>query len=110
MELSVTEKERYARQIVLNGFGLEGQLRLKESIVYVIGAGGLGSSLLLYLAAAGIGKLVIIDGDKVQLNNLQRQIIFNNQQLQKNKAAAAKDILQHLNEHAQVEVIETFIN
>ena len=110
MELSVTEKERYARQIVLNGFGLEGQLRLKESTVYVIGAGGLGSSLLLYLAAAGIGKLVIIDGDKVQLNNLQRQIIFNNQQLQKNKAAAAKDILQHLNEHTQVEVIETFIN
>lgn len=109
MELSRAEKERYARQIVLKGFGLEGQFMLKQSTVYVIGAGGLGSSLLLYLTAAGIGKIVIIDGDVVQLNNLQRQVIFNRKQLQKNKAWAAKDTLQQLNEFTTVDAVEAYL-
>jgi len=86
MELTPIEKDRYARQIVLANIGLEGQLKLKQSKVYVIGAGGLGSSLLLYLAAAGFAEIIIIDGDHVQLNNLQRQIIFNQTNIGANKA------------------------
>jgi adenylyltransferase/sulfurtransferase len=109
MELTLIEKDRYARQIVLANIGLEGQLKLKQSKVYVIGAGGLGSSLLLYLAAAGFAEIIIIDGDHVQLNNLQRQIIFNQTNLGENKAGVAKAKLLALNEHIKVTAIPLFI-
>lgn len=109
MELTPIEKDRYARQIVLANIGLEGQLKLKQSKVYVIGAGGLGSSLLLYLAAAGFGEIIIIDGDDVQLNNLQRQIIFNQTNIGANKAVVAKAKLLALNEHIKVIAIPHFI-
>ena len=109
MELTPIEKDRYARQIVLANIGLEGQLKLKQSKVYVIGAGGLGSSLLLYLAAAGFGEIIIIDGDDVQLNNLQRQIIFNQTNIGANKAVVAKAKLLALNEHIKVTAIPHFI-
>jgi adenylyltransferase/sulfurtransferase len=109
MELTPIEKDRYARQIVLANIGLEGQLKLKQSKVYVIGAGGLGSSLLLYLAAAGFAEIIIIDGDHVQLNNLQRQIIFNQTNLGENKAEVAKAKLLALNEHIKVTAIPLFI-
>jgi adenylyltransferase/sulfurtransferase len=109
MELTPIEKDRYARQIVLANIGLEGQLKLKQSKVYVIGAGGLGSSLLLYLAAAGFAEIIIIDGDHVQLNNLQRQIIFNQTNIGANKAEVAKAKLLALNEHIKVTAIPLFI-
>ena len=109
MELTPIEKDRYARQIVLANIGLEGQLKLKQSKVYVIGAGGIGSSLLLYLAAAGFAEIIIIDGDHVQLNNLQRQIIFNQTNLGENKAEVAKAKLLALNEHIKVTAIPHFI-
>jgi adenylyltransferase/sulfurtransferase len=109
MELTPIEKDRYARQIVLANIGLEGQLKLKQSKVYVIGAGGLGSSLLLYLAAAGFAEIIIIDGDHVQLNNLQRQIIFNQTNIGANKAEVAKAKLLALNEHIKVTAIPHFI-
>ena len=109
MELTTIEKERYARQIVLADIGLEGQLKLKQSKLYVIGAGGLGSSLLLYLAASGCGEIIIIDGDHVQLNNLQRQIIFNQNDIGVNKAEVAKAKLLALNEHIKVTAFPQFI-
>jgi len=109
MEVTTIEKERYARQIVLADIGLKGQLKLKQSKVYVIGAGGLGSSLLLYLAASGCGEIIIIDGDYVQLNNLQRQIIFNQNDIGANKAEVAKAKLLALNEHIKVTAIPQFI-
>ena len=109
MEVTTIEKERYARQIVLADIGLKGQLKLKQSKVYVIGAGGLGSSLLLYLAASGCGEIIIIDGDDVQLNNLQRQIIFNQNDIGVNKAEVAKAKLLALNEHIKVTAFPQFI-
>jgi molybdopterin/thiamine biosynthesis adenylyltransferase len=110
MELSISEKERYARQLVLSTIGLQGQQNLKDATVYVVGAGGLGSTLLPYLAAAGIGKIIIFDGDVVQLNNLQRQVIYTQHEIGINKALAAKEKLNALNEHTDVSSIPHYIN
>src|SRR5690349_5939776 len=76
MSLSDEEVERYARHIVLREVGGPGQAKLRAARVLVIGAGGLGSPVLLYLAAAGVGTLGIVDDDDVSLSNLQRQVIF----------------------------------
>ena len=73
--LSLDEKERYKKHLTLKEIGFKGQLKLKNSSVICIGAGGLGSSVLLYLAAAGIGRIGIVDNDQVEKSNLQRQII-----------------------------------
>ena len=75
MELTEEQFQRYARHLILDEVGEEGQVRLLSSRVLVIGAGGLGSPLLLYLAAAGVGTLGITDADRVDLTNLQRQIV-----------------------------------
>jgi molybdopterin/thiamine biosynthesis adenylyltransferase len=73
--ITAREKERYSRQIMIEEIGEEGQIRLAGSKVLVVGAGGLGSAILFYLAAAGIGTIGIIDDEKVELSNLQRQIL-----------------------------------
>lgn len=109
MELRDKEKDRYARQLVLSSIGIKGQQNIKESTIYVVGAGGLGSSLLLYLAAAGIGKIVIIDGDKVQLNNLQRQVIFDQNDIGMPKAIAAKNKLNALNDLVEISTFEQYL-
>ncbi len=96
-KLSQQELIRYSRHLVLDEFGLENQLKLKQSRVLVIGAGGLGSPALLYLAAAGIGKIGIVDFDIVDMTNLQRQVIFTSEDVGKNKADAAADRLKGLN-------------
>lgn len=75
MKLTDQERERYKKQLQLSAIGEEGQLRLKESSVLIIGAGGLGSPVLMYLTAAGVGNITIIDGDRLALSNLQRQVI-----------------------------------
>jgi adenylyltransferase/sulfurtransferase len=95
--LTTAESNRYARHIIMPSFGLENQLKLKGSSVVVVGAGGLGAPALLYLAAAGIGKLGIIDLDQVELSNLQRQVIFTMDDIGKNKALAAAERLQARN-------------
>ena len=69
------ETQRYSRQLLLDGFGVEGQRRLRDSRVIVVGAGGLGSPVAYYLAAAGVGTIALADGDRVDLSNLQRQIL-----------------------------------
>ena len=74
-ELTSEQKRRYNRHLILDGFGKDGQLRLLNAKVLVVGAGGLGSPVLMYLAAAGVGTLGIVDGDVVSISNLQRQII-----------------------------------
>jgi molybdopterin/thiamine biosynthesis adenylyltransferase/rhodanese-related sulfurtransferase len=96
-KLSQEELKRYNRHLILKEFGSEGQLKLKNSRVLVVGAGGLGCPALLYLTAAGIGKIGIVDHDSVQESNLQRQVLFTVQDIGKNKAEAAKNRLLDLN-------------
>ena len=79
--LSNDERARYKRHLSLEGFGEEGQIRLKNSSVIFIGAGGLGSSAIMYIAAAGMGEIGIADNDKVEISNLQRQVIHNNSEI-----------------------------
>jgi molybdopterin/thiamine biosynthesis adenylyltransferase len=109
-EFSENELERFSRQIILPEIGIEGQLRLKHATVAVIGAGGLGSPALYYLAAAGVGKLKIADADVVELSNLQRQILHGTYQLGKNKAISARDTLMQLNPELTIEVWPQRIN
>ena len=102
--LDQKELERYARHIVLREVGGPGQAKLKAARVLVIGAGGLGAPVLLYLAAAGIGTLGVVDDDKVALSNLQRQVIFSTGDIGKVKAERAAAAIERLNPHVAVDV------
>jgi len=101
---SLTREEtlRYSRHLIIPGFGTEAQLRLKNARVLVIGAGGLGSPALLYLAAAGVGMLGIVDDDDVELSNLQRQVIHGVSDLGRPKAESARDSIEALNPLVEV--------
>ncbi|WP_027883230.1 HesA/MoeB/ThiF family protein [Meiothermus rufus] len=98
------ELDRYARHIILPGVGGAGQARLRQSAVLVVGAGGLGAPALLYLAAAGVGRLGVVEMDRVELSNLQRQVLYDTSVLGQPKAEVAQARLQSLNPHVQVEV------
>ncbi|MBL4749586.1 MAG: HesA/MoeB/ThiF family protein [Amylibacter sp.] len=100
--MSDTEIERYARHLILREVGGAGQQKLRKSRVLVIGAGGLGSPVLQYLAAAGVGTLGVIDDDIVSLSNLQRQVLFDEDQLDMPKVFAAKSKLAALNPHIAI--------
>ncbi|MGB7256811.1 MAG: molybdopterin-synthase adenylyltransferase MoeB [Pseudolabrys sp.] len=97
------ELERYARHIVLREVGGPGQAALKRARVLVVGAGGLGAPALLYLAAAGAGRLGIVDDDKVSLSNLQRQVIFTTGDIGAEKAKTAAAAIKKLNPHVALE-------
>ncbi len=102
ISFSAAEYARYNRHIIIPGFGLEGQQKLKASKVLVIGSGGLGSPVLLYLAAAGVGTIGIVDFDTVDDSNLHRQVLFGVSDIGKLKAEAAKERLQSLNPHISI--------
>ncbi|TMJ73735.1 MAG: molybdopterin-synthase adenylyltransferase MoeB [Alphaproteobacteria bacterium] len=102
--LSAEELERYARHIVLHEVGGPGQAALKRARVLVIGAGGLGAPALLYLAAAGVGALGIIDDDAVALSNLQRQVIHGTPEIGEPKVESAAAAIHRLNPHVKVEM------
>jgi molybdopterin-synthase adenylyltransferase len=102
--LTETQKIRYHRNIRLPEIGISGQLTLLNSRVLVVGAGGLGSPALLYLACAGVGTIGIVDGDRVALSNLQRQILHTTQDLDELKTHSAKDKLHRLNPEVAVEL------
>lgn len=93
MALSSAELERYSRHLILEGFGLDAQLKLKNASVLVVGSGGLGCPCLLYLTAAGVGHIGIADQDVVSLSNLQRQILFDTDDIGKFKCEIAKEKL-----------------
>src|SRR6266702_1275464 len=97
--LSADEIERYARHIVLREVGGPGQAALKEASVLVIGAGGLGAPALMYLAAAGVGTLGVVDDDVVSLSNLQRQIIHATPDIGRRKVDSAAEQISALNPH-----------
>ncbi|MGA1374485.1 MAG: molybdopterin-synthase adenylyltransferase MoeB [Flavobacteriales bacterium] len=101
--LNASELERYSRHIILPEFGVDGQVKLKNSRVLVVGSGGLGSPLLLYLAAAGVGHITIVDFDCVEDTNLQRQVLFDGRDIGRPKAEAAAERLRALNPHIHVE-------
>jgi len=101
--LDPSELERYARHIVLRDVGGPGQAKLKAARVLVVGAGGLGAPVLMYLAAAGVGTLGIVDDDVVSLSNLQRQVIFGTSDVGAPKAARAGETVTRLNPHVAVE-------
>src|ERR1044072_5012719 len=103
MPLSDKELERYARHIVLREVGGPGQARLRAARVLVIGAGGLGSPVILYLAAAGVGTIGIVDDDTVSLSNLQRQIAHRTADIGRLKTESATDAIQAINPHVAVE-------
>jgi molybdopterin/thiamine biosynthesis adenylyltransferase len=102
LTFNADELARYNRHIIIPEFGMEGQLKLKAARVLVIGTGGLGSPLLLYLAAAGVGHLGIVDFDVVDESNLQRQILFTVADVGRPKVEAAKDRVLALNPHITV--------
>ncbi|HPJ30370.1 MAG TPA: HesA/MoeB/ThiF family protein [Methanothrix sp.] len=100
------EDPRYDRQIRL--FGAEGQRKIKEATVLVVGAGGLGSSASVYLAAAGVGRIIVVDGDVVELSNLNRQILHWTGDLGRSKAVSAAETIRGLNPEVEVEAVDAF--
>lgn len=106
-ELSPKEIERYSRHLVIPEVGLEGQQKLKSAKVLMIGAGGLGSPLSMYLTAAGIGKLGIVDFDKVSFSNLQRQVIYTTEDVGKSKALLARERMNAVNPNVEIEIHDT---
>ncbi len=104
---SKEEIQRYSRHLIMPEVGMEGQAKLKKASVLMVGAGGLGAPLGMYLAAAGIGRLGIVDFDVVDHSNLQRQVTFSASDVGRPKLQAAKDRLAGINPHIQIDGYET---
>jgi molybdopterin/thiamine biosynthesis adenylyltransferase len=109
-ELTDTDKTRYHRQMLIEGWGEEGQRRLKEASVFVAGAGGLGSPVSIYLAVAGVGRIAICDADRVELSNLNRQILHNDARIGARKAASAARALQEMNPTIAIEAHADYLD
>src|ERR1700720_3606405 len=105
--LSKEEIQRYSRHLIMPEVGMEGQLKLKAAKVLCIGTGGLGAPLGVYLAAAGVGRIGLVDFDTVDLTNLQRQILFSTSDVGRPKIEAAADRLRGLNPDIQIDTFET---
>ena len=101
---------RYTRHIQLPKFGVEGQTKLKQAHVLVVGSGGLGAPVLMYLAAAGVGKITVFDGDKVEITNLQRQVIFDSNDIGQSKAICAVQRLNELNPEIEIRAVAEFFS
>lgn len=110
MDFSNEQLERYSRHIILKEIGYSGQKKLKNAKVLVIGAGGLGSPAIMYLASAGIGTIGIADGDIVDLSNLQRQIIHSEKDLGADKVESAKNTVISMNKDIKVNIYKKIIN
>src|SRR5688572_1687296 len=109
-DLSPEEIKRYSRHLIMPEVGIDGQRKLKQSSVLCIGAGGLGSPAAMYLAAAGVGRIGIVDFDVVDYSNLQRQLLHGTPDVGRSKLASAKDRLTALNPHVQVDMYETLLS
>ncbi|MEM0445570.1 MAG: molybdopterin-synthase adenylyltransferase MoeB [Nitrososphaerota archaeon] len=105
--LSLQEIRRYGRHLIMPEVGIEGQRRIKNARVLIVGAGGLGAPVSLYLTAAGVGKIGLVDFDEVDETNLQRQVIFTTPDVGRKKVDVAKDRLLKLNPHIEVETYDT---
>ncbi|MDO3695821.1 ThiF family adenylyltransferase [Wenyingzhuangia sp. chi5] len=110
MKLNNNEKILYSRHLLLNEIGLEGQEKIKSANVLVIGAGGLGCPIIQYLTAAGVGTIGIVDGDTVDVTNLQRQILFTVDDIGKSKARAAANRMKQLNPYVKFNIYDFFLS
>jgi adenylyltransferase/sulfurtransferase len=110
MTLTPTEIDRYKRHLVLREVGGQGQQKIKAARVLVIGAGGLGSPVLMYLAAAGVGTLGVVDDDRVSLDNLQRQIVHDTESVGTPKVESARQAIARINPHVRVQAHEARID
>ncbi|MEW6989960.1 ThiF family adenylyltransferase [Colwelliaceae bacterium 6441] len=108
--LTSQEQLRYSRQIMLHNVGEQGQLKLRNATVLIVGMGGLGNPVSMYLTAAGIGKLIIADGDTVDITNLQRQIMFNESDVGQNKADSSAEKLNKNNSDVDIEVVDEMLD
>jgi len=108
--LTHQEKIRYSRQTIVEQIGEDGQLALRDACVLVVGMGGLGNPVSMYLAAAGIGKLFLADGDTVDLSNLQRQVLFSPEDINHNKAQQVSERLLKNNPDVEIEVIDEMLD
>lgn len=109
-QFSKNQLKRYSRQLIIPEIGLSGQEKLLKSKVLIIGAGGLGSVNLFYLTAAGVGNLGIVDDDKVQLDNLQRQILYTKEDIGRYKVESAKKRLNKLNGDVKIKIFKIKLN
>ena len=109
MSLTNEQLERYSRHIILKEIGVKGQKKLAAAKVLIIGAGGLGAPAALYLAAAGVGKIGIVDADKVDLSNLQRQIIHTTKDVGKLKVQSAKETMNEINPDVEVVTYNQYV-
>jgi adenylyltransferase/sulfurtransferase len=110
VDLSQEEIKRYSRHLIMPEVGMDGQRKLKQGSVLCIGAGGLGSPAAMYLAAAGVGRIGIVDFDVVDFSNLQRQLLHGTPDVGRSKLASAKDRIQALNPHVHVDTYETLLS
>src|SRR5213082_134705 len=108
--LSKEEILRYSRHLIMPEVGMEGQLKLKNAKVLMVGAGGLGAPLGMYLAAAGIGRIGLVDFDVVDASNLQRQIIHGTSDLGRKKLDSAADTMKNINPHLTVDKFDTALS
>tara|TARA_R110000737_G_C14517373_1_gene474743 strand:+ start:172 stop:918 length:747 start_codon:yes stop_codon:yes gene_type:complete len=108
--LSQHEQLRFSRQTILKGIGEQGQQALKNASVLIIGVGGLGNPVSLYLNAAGVGNIYLVDGDSVEISNLPRQIMFNETDIGENKADSCAEKLQQLNSSTNIEVLDEMLD
>ncbi|WP_448548851.1 HesA/MoeB/ThiF family protein [Thalassotalea fusca] len=108
--LTHQEKLRYSRQTIVEQIGEDGQLALRDASVLIVGLGGLGNPVSMYLAAAGIGRLFLADGDSVDLSNLQRQVLFSPEDIGQNKAQQVSERLLQNNPDVEIEVIDEMLD
>src|SRR5436190_8103322 len=108
IEFSNDEIARYSRHLIMPEVTLEGQKRLKAASILCIGAGGLGSPIGLYLAAAGVGRIGLVDADTVDFSNLQRQILHGTKDVGRKKLNSARDRLREVNPNVQIDLHDTF--
>jgi len=109
-KLTDYDKTRYDRQMLIDGWGAEGQARLKASSVFIAGAGGLGSPVAIYLAVAGVGEIRICDADRVELSNLNRQIMHTDSRISQLKSASAGKTLEELNPSLKVVTYSDYLD
>ena len=110
MELNTSELKKYTRQLILKNIGISGQNKIFNSKILVIGAGGLGCPLMLYLAYSGVGNLGIVDDDKIEISNLSRQVLFTKKDLGKFKVSVSRKFIKKINNKITVKIYSKKIN